>query len=85
MMGVFLVFQRENINIQLLQVVEKVLKTARDMDESNIVRLVDGFYKPVDHIFEHWEVTGESIELRDSFDCFDSRAKIAYGDFGGLK
>ena len=49
-----------------------------------MVRLNDGFYKLVDHIFEHMEVTGEKIELRDSFDNFDSRATFAYGDFGGL-
>ena len=61
-----------------------MLKSVRDSNESNMVRLVDGFYKLVDHIFEHWEVAGEKIELRDSFDCFDSRATFAYGDFGGL-
>merc|ERR1711983_753450 len=56
------------------EVVDKVLKSVMDSDENHMVRLNDGFYKLVDHIFEHMEVTGEKIELRDSFDNFDSRA-----------
>ena len=54
------------------------------MEENTMARLVDGFYKPIEHMFEHWEVNGDKIELRDSFDSFDPRATLAYGDFGGL-
>ena len=75
---------RRMCHYQAFQVVEKVLKSVMDSDVNNMVRLNDGFYKLVDHIFEHMEVTGEKIELRDSFDNFDSRATFAYGDFGGL-
>ena len=54
------------------------------MEENDKARLVDGFYTPIEHMFEHWEVNGDKIELRDSFDSFDPRATLAYGDFGGL-
>ena len=75
---------RRMCHYQAFKVVDKVLKSVMDSDENNMVRLNDGFYKLVDHIFEHMEVTGEKIELRDSFDNFDSRATFEYGDFGGL-
>ena len=52
------------------------------MEENTMIRLEDGFYKPIEHMFEHWEVNGDKIELRDSFDSFDPRATFAYGDFG---
>ena len=54
------------------------------MEENTMDRLIDGFYRPIEHMFEHWEVNGDKIELRDSFDCFDPRATFAYGDFGRL-
>ena len=54
------------------------------MEENDKARLVDGFYTPIEHMFEHWEVIGDKIELRDSFDSFDPRAMFEYGDFGGL-
>ena len=54
------------------------------MEENDKARLVDGFYTPIEHMFEHWEVNGDKIEMRDSFDSFDPRATFEYGDFGGL-
>ena len=66
------------------EVVEEVRKCVRDMEENSKARLLDGFYKCTDNIFEHWEVQGDKIDLRDTLDCYDPRPVIEYGDFGGF-
>ena len=67
------------------EVVEEVRKCVREMEENSKARLLDGYYKPIDNIFEYWEVKGDKIDLRDALDCFDLRPVIEFGDFGGLK
>ena len=66
------------------EVVEKVRKCVEDMEENSKARLLDGFYKCTENIFEHWEVKGDKIDIRDPLDCYDPRPVIEYGDFGGL-
>ena len=63
---------------------EKVKKSVSDMEENSKARLLDGFYKCTDNSFEHWEVQGDKIDLRDTLDCYDPRPVMEYGDFGGF-
>ena len=69
---------------QPFRVVEKVRKCVEDMEENSKARLLDGFYKCTENIFEHWEVRGDKIDIRDPLDCYDPRPVIEYGDFGGF-
>ena len=66
------------------EVVEEVRKCVREMEENSKARLLDGYYKPIGNLFEHWEVKGDKIDLRDALDCFDPRPVVEFGDFGGL-
>ena len=45
-------------------------------------RLLDGYYKVNDHVFEHWKVDGDNLDIRDPHDCFELNPKLEYGDFG---
>ena len=66
------------------EVVDKVRENVRDLEENAKARLLNGYYKSIEGLFEHWEVDGDKIELRDTHDNFDPRAVIEYGDFGGF-
>lgn len=45
-------------------------------------KLLDGYYKVNDHVFEHWKVDGNNLEIRDPHGCFEPNPKMEYGDFG---
>ncbi len=45
-------------------------------------KLLDGYYKVNDHVFEHWKVAGDNLDIRDPHDCFELNPKLEYGDFG---
>ena len=66
------------------EVVEEVKKCVREMEENAKARLLDGYYRPIDNMFEHWEVQGDKIDLRDAFDSYDTRPVIEFGDYGGF-
>ena len=62
-------------------VVAEVLNSIREM-EDNQIKLLDGYYKVNDNIFESWKVTGTDIKPKDPHDIYDIPMSVTYGDFG---
>ena len=69
------------------EIVEEILKNVQSKypdDETEQVKLLDGYYKPKDSFMEHWKVDGDKIECQDPYNTYDFKASFEYGDFGKI-
>ena len=62
-------------------VVAEVLNSIREMVD-NQIKLLDGYYKVNDSIFESWKVMGDDIKPKDPHNIYDIPMSVTYGDFG---
>ena len=62
-------------------VVAEVLNSIREMVD-NQIKLLDGYYKVNDSIFESWKVMGDDIKPKDPHNIYDIPMSVVYGDFG---
>ena len=70
------------------EIVEEILKNVQSKypaeEETEQVKLLDGYYKPKDSFMEHWKVDGDKIECQDPYNTYDFKASFEYGDFGKI-
>ena len=62
-------------------VVSEVLSCIKEIEDGQI-KLLDGYYKVNNSIFESWKVTGVNIKPKDPHEIYDIPMTVAYGDFG---
>ena len=62
-------------------VVTEVLNSIKEI-EDNQIKLLDGYYKVNNSVFESWKVTGTDIKPKDPHAIYDVPMSVEYGDFG---
>ena len=83
-------FIRVNVTADMSRdsVVDLILETKTEKLQlsepslQNQMKLLDGYYKPIDSLMHFWKIDGERIEAEDFHNTYDFKPSFSYGDFG---